>query len=278
MGGPDASAAEWSPDFDDTVWTDAWLSVPIALPPPARHPSGYRLERRLLREADIFGRRFRLPRPFDCRMLFDPLGQLWMSNTPQEHIMMFNNARRTRGRVLVGGLGLGLYPQYAETGVVGLATEIVVVEQSRVVADLVAPTVRAALAVPFEIVLSDVESFLEGPVRGRFDTVFLDTWPTLDAASLPTINRLRAEAARHLAPGGRVLLWGYLWMVRLFEDACRELLAQRPDSREDWLADRERVPARAAELLAPVAQRFAGQEIEDRTAALAWCRRLAVTM
>ncbi len=33
--------------------------------------------------------------------------------------MMANNARRSWGRVLVGGLGLGLYPQYAAYGMLG---------------------------------------------------------------------------------------------------------------------------------------------------------------
>jgi len=270
--------AGFDPEFDDTSWTDEWLRVPIALPPAARHPSGYRLERRLLGDVEIFGRPYRLPAPFDCRILLDPEGRLWMSNTPQEHIMMFNNARLTRGRVLVGGLGLGLYPQYAQVGVVGAATSFTVVEQSRVVADLVAPTVRAALTTPVEVVVGDVEEILAGGTIGAYDTVFLDTWATLDAAGLPAINRLRDLAARRLAPGGRVLLWGYGWMVRLFEHACGELIAQPPEAREAWLADRDLVSAEAAELLAPVHERFAGKAILDGSEALAWCRRYAVTM
>ena len=263
-------------DFDDSTWTDDWLSVPIALPPPARHPSGYRLERRLLRDVEIFGRAYRLPVAFDCRILLDPMGRLWMSNTPQEHIMTHNNARLTRGHVLVGGLGLGLYPQYAEA--VGGATRITVVEQSSVVADLVAPTVRAALGVPVEVVLGDVEKVLAAPVAERYQTVFLDTWAKLDAAGLPSVNRLRDLAARHLVPGGRVLLWGYGWMLRLFEDACRELLSVPPAERQSLLADRDRVPASGAALLAPVVERFAAEEPGSLADALAWCRRYATTM
>jgi len=269
--------AAFDAGFDDTAWTDAWLRVPVALPPPARHATGYCLERRLLRDVEIFGRAYRLPEPFDCRILFDSAGRLWMSNTPQEHIMMYNNARRTRGRVLVGGLGLGLYPQYAEAGVVGGATEFVVVEQSSVVSDLVAPTVRAAVGVPFDVVLGDVEAYL-AETGESYDTIFLDTWPTLDASSLPAINRLRDRAARRLAMGGCVLLWGYGWMVRLFEEACRELLAVPPAARESWLADSERVPPTAAALLVGVAGHYRGRQVEDWAEARAWCRRYATSM
>lgn len=278
MGTSEVLPGGFDPDFDDTAWTDEWLGIPIALPPPARHPSGYRLERRLLRDVEIFGRPYHLPSPFDCRILLDPAGRLWMSNTPQEHIMMHNNARLTRGRVLVGGLGLGLYPQYAEAGVVGGATSFTVVEQSAVVADLVGPTVRAALSVPADVVLGNVELILAAPPASAYDTVFLDTWATLDAAGLPAINRLRDLAARHLAPGGRVLLWGYGWMVRLFEDACRELLSSPPGKREALLADRRRVPEEAAAMLTPVHARFDGQEVVDWAAARTWCRSYAVRL
>jgi hypothetical protein len=260
-------------EFDDTAWSDEWLRIPIALPPPARHPSGYRVERAFLRDVEIFGQPFRLPRPFECRALYDPSGTLWMSNTPQEHIMMYNNARLTRGRVLVGGLGIGLFPQYAEAGTVGMATEIAIVERSEVVADLVGPTVLAALGVPCEVRIADVERVLAGPVAESYDTIFLDTWSTLDATSLPAVNRLRSLAARHLAPDGRLLLWGYRWMVRLYEDACRELLSLPPAERRLLLSDRERVSPAAAALLRPVAEEYDSQRVADWPAALAWCRR-----
>ena len=269
---------KFDPTFDDTAWTDAWAQVPLALVPAGRHPSGYRVERAVLREAEVFGRPYRLASPFEARLLFAPDGTLWMSNTPQEHMMMFNNARRTRGHVLVGGLGLGVYPQYAARGAVGAATRFTVIERSAVVRDIVAPTLHAALDVPLEVRLGDVETWLGGPVRTRYDTIFLDTWDTLDAANLPAINRLRDLALRHLAPGGTVLLWGYRWMVRLFEDACRQLLRVPPDRRRAWLeAQRHRSP-RAVPLLAPVAEHFAAHPPADEEAALAWCRAYITTL
>lgn len=190
--------------------------------------------------------------------------------------MMVNNAARTRGHVLIGGLGLGLYPQYAAAGVVGEATRFTVIEQSAAVWDIVGPTVTAALDMPVEIRIGDVAEALAGPVTTRYDTIFLDTWDTLDAAHLPWINRQRDDALRHLAPGGTVLLWGYGWMIELFEAACRRLLDQPPDQRRAWLLAQADASPRGVDLLLPIAEHFDGQRIEDPDAALAACRDYAV--
>ena len=272
------STPKFDPTFDDTTWTDAWAQVPLALIPPGRHPSGYRVERAVLREAEVFGRRYRLAVPFEARLLFAPDGTLWMSNTPQEHMMMANNARRTHGHVLVGGLGLGVYPQYAALGAVGAATRFTIIERSAVVREIVAPTLEAALTVPLETHLGDVAEWLSAPPSQRYDTIFLDTWDTLDAANLPAINRLRDLALRHLTPRGTVLLWGYRWMVRLFEDACRQLLRVPPARRRDWLAAQRRSSPRAVPLLEPVIEHFAVHQPVSTDAALAWCRAYIVAL
>lgn len=259
----------FDPEFDDTRWDDTWARVPLALIPPGVHPSGYRVERRLLYDALIFDRPYRLSEPFDARLLYDPAGRLWMSNTPQEHLMMCNNGRASAGHVLIGGLGLGVYPQYAAPQGVGAATRFTVIEQSAAVRAIVLPTLEAALSVPIVVEQGEIGALLAGPVHTRYDTIFLDTWETLDAAHLPAINRLRDLALRHLAPGGRVLLWGYRWMVRLFEDACRALLSLPPARRAELLAAQE-APVRA--LLVPVLAHFAADPAPALDAALAWCR------
>ncbi len=276
---PDADPfhGAFDPQFDDTVWNTGWLQAPIALPRPGKHPSGYEIVRTVIRDAEVFGRPYHLSAPLECRVLLDPRGRLWMSTTPQEHIMMYNNALRSGGHVLVGGLGLGLYPQYAAKGAAGQATRFTVVERSAAVKTIVEPVLYETLRVPFSVIVGDVEAFLAGPVTARYDTVFLDTWDTLDAASLPAINRLRDLAFRHLAPGGRVLLWGYRWMVRLFEDACVQLLSLPPNERERWLSLRGKSSPQAVELLTPVAAHFRGREIDDMNEALEWCRNLIVT-
>jgi hypothetical protein len=270
--------AGFDPDFDDRRWTDDWASVPIVEVPPGVYGDGYRIERRVLEVAEVFGQPFHLAAPLDCRFLYDPEGRMWMSTTPQERIMMFNNGQRSRGHVLVGGLGLGLYPQYAALGGAGKATRFTAIEQSTAVRAMVEPTLRVALSVPLKVRTEDVEAVLRGPVSERYDTVFLDTWETLDAALLPQVNCLRDQALRHLAPGGEVLLWGYGWMVRLFVDACQSLLAQHPEQRRSWLTQRTGGATATIALLNPVLERFAGQVTDDLPSVLAWCRRYVTTV
>lgn len=266
----------FEPDFDDTEWTEGWRHVPIVQVPSGTHQSGHRVQRRILQQADVFGRRYRLSSPLDCAFLYDPDGRLWMSNTPQERMMMYNNGCRSYGRVLVGGLGLGLYPQYAAIGAAGEAISFTIVEHSAAVRAIVEPTLRESLSLPLEIETGDIEQWLSGPVTTRYDTVFVDTWDTLDAAFLPTINALRDLAFAHLAPHGRVLLWGYRWMVRLFEEACRQLLAVPPSERRSWLTAGERASTRAMALLMPVVDHFQGRAVEDMEEASAWCRHYAI--
>jgi hypothetical protein len=267
------SREAFDPEFDDTQWTDGWLQIPIAQVPPGVHASGYRVERQMLEYTEVFGRPMRLTQPLECRLLFDPEDRLWMSDTPQERIMMYNNSLRSGGSVLVGGLGLGLYLQYAATGAVGQATRFTVIERSSVIVDIVKPTLSVSLPVPLEISMGDVMARLYGQPSERYDTIFLDTWETLDAAHLPTINSMRDRAIQHLAPGGQVLLWGYRWMVRLFEDACRQLLTIVPQERRGWLLDQGEASPRAVALLMPVVDRFESQAIDDLESALEWCRR-----
>jgi hypothetical protein len=264
--------------FDDTRWADDWARIPIAEVPPGMYGDGYRIERRVLEVAEVFGRPYHLAVPLDCRFLYDPEGRMWMSTTPQERIMMYNNGQRSRGHVLVGGLGLGLYPQYAALGAAGEATRFTAIEQSAAVRAMVEPTLQAAISVPLEVRTGDVEAVLRGPVLERYDTIFLDTWETLDAALLKQVNDLRDQSLRHLAPGGEVLLWGYGWMVRLFEDACRVLLAQPPEQRCSWLARRTVSAAATLALLTPVLEQFEGKVVDDLEPALAWCRQYATTV
>ncbi len=276
MTAPIEESTGFDPEFDDTEWTNDWLHVPIAQVPPGEHSSGYRIQRRVVEFVEVFGEPYRLSMPMECRLLFDPSGRLWMSDTPQERIMMYNNGRCSQGHVLMGGLGLGLYPQYAVAGAVGQATRFTVVERSPVVRDIVEPTLSVALDVPLEVMTGDVLAYLSGPVTTCYDTIFLDTWENLDPIHLPEINRLRDLALRHLATGGRVVLWGYRWMVRLFEQACQRLLKISPGQRYAWLAAQEDTPPQALELLTPVLNRFEALTVDDLDQALVWCRQYIV--
>jgi len=267
----------FDPEFDDTCWTWDWLHIPFVQIPPGIYQGGYVVRRKLLQVADICGRRYRLPCPLDCRGLYDPSGILWMSDTPQERLMMYNNARASNGHILIGGLGLGIYPQYAAPR----AHSITIVERSVEIVAIVWPVIEPVLSTLSSglrprLVIAEIETFLQNSSAERYDTIFLDTWEELNAARLPYINRLRDLAISHLAPEGRVLLWGYRWMVRLFEEACLELLRQPPNCRVSWLTKHSWNQPMVITLLMPVLEYFAGQTVSDLDSALAWCRQYIV--
>ncbi|GAB4474526.1 MAG: hypothetical protein Kow00124_14660 [Anaerolineae bacterium] len=266
----------FDPTFDDCAWNDAWLRFPIIQVLPGVYPS-FTVRSWEMTEADICGQTVRLTPPLAVRGLITPDGTLWMSDVPQERLMMFNNAAAARGRTLVGGLGLGLYPQYAMPRV----SAMTIIERDPALIRVVGPVVEVAAAahnVPVEMQQGDIHEVLAAAPTVRYDTIFLDTWETLDAAHLPYINTLRDLAIPHLAPGGRVLLWGYRWMVRLFEGACERLLRLEPGRRHDWLAVMTRQHPAVWALLLPVVEHFAGQEVERMDEALDWCRRCAATL
>ena len=169
--------AGFDPDFDDTAWNLDWLDIPIRQIPVGEAEGGYRVIQEQVAEAQIFDRPYRLDPPLDVRALIDPAGTLWMSDTPQERIMMINNARASGGHILVGGAGLGLYPQY-----VAGAASFTIVEHSPVVIKLVGPLLKAVMearGVPLRFLLGDIGTYLDGAEAGGYDTIY--------------------EAARHMA-------------------------------------------------------------------------------
>lgn len=260
----------FDPDFDDCAWTDDWLYIPIVQVTPGIYET-FSIKSWLMSDARICDRQIQIDPPLEVRGLVMTDGTLWMSDVPQERLMMYNNARESYGRVLVGGLGLGLYPQYAMPHV----DHITIIEQHTAISEVVMPVVEVASAayqVDIIVQIGSVESVLASEPSIRYDTIFLDTWDTLDAAHLPAVNRLRTLAVRHLAQDGRILLWGYRWMTRLFEAACHQLLEVEPEERHRWLEIMTRQRPAVWQLLLPVIEQFTGQAIDDMSAALAWCR------
>jgi hypothetical protein len=262
----------FDPEFDDCTWTDAWMHHPIIQVIPGVYDS-FVVKSWHIDKAYICGRAVRFSDPMEVRGLITSTGRLWMSDVPQERLMMYNNACRSQGRVLVGGLGVGLYPQYA---ILHGVKSLVIVEQERAVKQVVEPVVRIAAeahGVGLEVQVDTIEEILRSEAVPHYDTIFLDTWDTLDAVHLPYVNHLRDLAIPHLRPGGRVLLWGYRWMVRLFEQACQQLLGLPPENRQTQLASSR---PEAQNLLKPILARFDNQVIENWESALRWCKDYAV--
>ena len=264
----------FDPHFDDLEWTLDWASIPVIQPVPGDYGS-FTIKAWGMDEAKIGDRTFRLDTTLPVRGLVMNDGTLWMSDVPQERLMMYNNARQSRGRVLIGGMGLGLYAQYA----LPYVDSMTIVEADSLILNIISPLVRIA-AQAADVSVStrrgDIADFLSASPDERYDTIFLDTWDTIDAAILPQVNGLRDMAIKHLAPGGQVLLWGYGWMLSLFETACRALLTPQPEVRLEWLVNTTQSRPDVRKLLTPVLDHFAGQVIEDMDAALDWCRGYAI--
>ena len=146
---------------------------------------------------------------------FPPRG--WMADTLVERSMMLLAAREAKGKVLVGGLGLGIYPQitlYLKRPV----TSITIVESHPDVVRLIAPCVSKfaqSYGVPVRIVQDSIENFMQ-ITDERFDTIYLDTWGDLHYKFLGYINYLVSLAAKIATPEGKIQCWGYNFLYKEF--------------------------------------------------------------
>lgn len=99
-------------------------------------------------------------------------GRTWMIDDPPHWWSIRETARRLRGRVLIGGLGLGLILwAAAENPEVERA---VVIERDADVIALMLPNLPKRPAI--EIVEDDFAGYLDR--AGRFDSAFVDLWVT----------------------------------------------------------------------------------------------------
>jgi hypothetical protein len=157
--------------------------------------------------------------PVAEKVLFDrffpPRG--WMADTLVERSMMLLGAREAKGKVLVGGLGLGIYPQivlYLKRPV----TSITIVETHPDVIRLIEPCLTQfaqSYDIPVRIVPDTIENFMQN-TNERFDTIYLDTWGDLHYKFLGYINYLVSLASKIATPEGKIQCWGYNFMYKEF--------------------------------------------------------------
>lgn len=144
---------------------------------------------------------------------FPPRG--WMADTLMERSMMLLAAREAKGKVLVGGLGLGIYPQIT-LHLKRPVSSITIVEASPDVIRLVEPTVQKfaqSHGVPIRIICDTIENFMENTDE-RFDTIYLDTWGDLHYKFLGYINYLVSLGSKIATPEGKIQCWGYNFMYK----------------------------------------------------------------
>lgn len=243
-------------DFDDRVYDINVLSIPI-ITISSGSMSNYSIGKQKGRIFQIFNINHEFEKGFEITILNDKNNTLWMSDTPQERMMMYANAKHAKGKTLVGGLGLGIYLQYAQKGKAGNAVQFIIVEKSKEVIDLIEPVLKRSLNVPYQIINDSIENYLEN-TKDKFDEIFIDTWDTLEPRKLPMINGIKKKAFLHLSWGGIIHLWGYKWIIDMYKNACIELVRMDKDKMEWVIESLERIDEKSAKLLAEIESKYHG--------------------
>ena len=131
--------------------------------------------------------------------------RILMSDTPMEMESMESMLRYAKGRVLVGGLGLGVVclNLIAKQEV----TEVLVVELERNVIQLVYPHLKKFdTQSKITVINGDILNFQ--PVKGlKFDTIWFDIWDNICADNLEDMNKLHRRFRSRLVQGGYMNSW-----------------------------------------------------------------------
>lgn len=249
------AAAIFDSDWRDNVFDAQALEIPLALPAPmprndsiwvevqALHHETifgqqhiyepYRLETAILKPSELSGQftladqdgRAIAPNSGIASAIFPP--KAWMSDAGEERCMMLSAAKLARGHVLVGGLGLGIYPQFVLA--LGRPVDsITIVESDARVIEIVThawlerrPEQRKVVT----IVEGKIEDYLAN-AKQMFDTIYLDTWDDADPRLLAHVNELIAIASDRCSHGGIIRCWGYASMVDAFALTAERLTQQ----------------------------------------------------
>jgi hypothetical protein len=130
-------------------------------------------------------------------------GGVWMTDHPNELWQMAEVADKVDGRVLVGGLGLGVVSHLMAQR--RKVNEVTTVELDQRIIDLVRPHVH--LRVQLGLVQSDLFDFINSVQPGQFDSAFLDIWqPTGERCWTEYVVPLR-RALRGKIPQSSVHCW-----------------------------------------------------------------------
>jgi len=131
-------------------------------------------------------------------------GAIVMSDTPMELRTMEEAVRCARGRVLVGGLGLGIVTlaMLAKPEV----EHVTVLERSVDVRALVEPRIPLP---PDRVAVVTADVFTWRPEAGAvFDTIWMDIWSDVpNSGNVHQMDRLRRRFSRYLAPDGWFGCW-----------------------------------------------------------------------
>lgn len=133
--------------------------------------------------------------------------KLWMSNTPDERLLMFFDMPKDTPKpiVLIGGLGLGSILEWLQRRR-DPPGEVWVVEKSWHVIHLVWPTYEDLPG--FNIVCADIHEYRRLVPSRVFDAAFIDIWGDYNTDLIPDMQAARRSLRSVMKPGaGRVTCW-----------------------------------------------------------------------
>lgn len=140
--------------------------------------------------------------------------QIVMSDTPMEQRTNLDFVRRAKGKVLIGGLGLGLIVLAIQKK--PEVEKIVVLEKNQEVIDLVMKQLKGHLdmikvCVDCKDVFEPDKIFVKGY---KFDTIYFDIWSDICADNYPQMKELTKLYRKYRAKGG--------WLGCWRKEDCRE--------------------------------------------------------
>ncbi len=193
---------------DDLLGDDLWQQalVELFLPAPGKYGT-LRVDQEAVAALPLYERQITFPQPLRWTRLYEG-DRLWMSDTPQERLMLLRGTTGMEGHVLVAGGGLGLYPQFLRR--YQSVERVTVVERHPAVADLLRVTLGEDRAI--EIICAPFADYIDEQAPAAFDGCYIDIHPTLDPRWLPGLNWLRDRCAGIVK--GSLRIWGYQWMAR----------------------------------------------------------------
>src|SRR5262245_44486805 len=180
--------------------------IDVVLPAPGRY-GALRVDQGAALSVPLYRQQLTFPAPMPWTRLYEG-NTLWMSDTPQERLMMVRGTTGMYGHVLVAGGGLGLYPQYLRY--YQPVDQITIVERHADVVELLQTTLAADPGT--EIVHASFEQFIFEQRSLTFDSCYIDIHPTLDPRWMAGMNWLRDQCAAIVT--GPLRIWGYQWMAR----------------------------------------------------------------
>lgn len=133
-------------------------------------------------------------------------GGTWMSTSPLELESFRRHLEAVHGRVLVGGLGLGVFPFLASKR--SRVISIDIIEKEQKIIDLVFPQLYQKVSrvrKKCRVICDDIYPYL-GATDFRYDFIFLDIWNVI-LGPVRDHDKATQAARRCLRDGGEVRIW-----------------------------------------------------------------------